>query len=223
MDWQSLTLSLKLALATLLILLPFGVWAGRKLAYSQFYGKSFIEALVVLPLVLPPTVLGYYLLVSLGGDSFIGQWFQELFGIQLTFNFFGLLLASIIFNIPFIVQPTQRAFENIPNDLIDAGAVSGLSNWKTFLYIELPLAWPGILSAAVLTFVHTLGEFGVVLMMGGSIPGETKTIAISIYDRVQAFDLVSADRMALLLLILSLGAVAISFFAAARMIRRPRS
>ena len=134
-----------------------------------------------------------------------------------------MLLASIIFNIPFIVQPTQRAFENIPNDLIDAGAVSGLSNWKTFLYVELPLAWPGILSAAVLTFVHTLGEFGVVLMMGGSIPGETKTIAISIYDRVQAFDLVSADRMALLLLILSLGAVAISFFAAARMIRRPRS
>lgn len=223
MDWQSLTLSLKLALATLMILLPVGIWAGRKLAYSQFLGKSLVEALVVLPLVLPPTVLGYYLLVSLGGDSVIGQWFQALFGIQLTFSFFGLLVASIIFNIPFIVQPTQRAFENIPKDLIDAGAVSGLSPWKTFLHIELPLAWPGILSASVLTFVHTLGEFGVVLMMGGSIPGETKTIAISIYDKVQSFDLVSADRMALLLLVLSLCAVAVSFFAAARMIKRPRS
>jgi molybdate transport system permease protein len=223
MDWQSLSLSLKLALATLAVLLPLGIWAGRKLAYSRFFGKSLIEALVVLPLVLPPTVLGYYLLVSLGGDSVIGRLAQEFFGIQLTFNFFGLLIASIIFNIPFIVQPIQRAFEAIPRDLIDAGAVSGLSPWRTFLHIELPLAWPGILSASVLTFVHTLGEFGVVLMMGGSIPGETKTIAISIYDRVQAFDLTSADRMALLLLILSLGAVAVSFFAAARAMRRPRS
>jgi molybdate transport system permease protein len=223
MDWEALGLSLKLAFTTLLILLPFGIWMGRVLAYSNFAGKSLVEALVVLPLVLPPTVLGYYLLVALGGASPLGAWVKDVLGIQLTFSFAGLLVASIIFNIPFMVQPTQRAFEGVPRDLLDAGAVSGLSAWQTFWHVELPLAWPGVLSAAVLTFVHTLGEFGVVLMMGGSIPGETKTIAISIYDRVQAFDLAAADRMALLLLVLSLGAVAASFFATARAMKRRSS
>jgi molybdate transport system permease protein len=136
---------------------------------------------------------------------------------RLTFNFTGLLLASVVFNIPFMVQPVARAFEAIPRELGEAAAVSGLSVWQTFWRVELPLAWPGVLSACVLTFVHTLGEFGVVLMVGGSIPGETKTIAISIYDRVQAFDLSSANLMALLLLLFSLAAVAASFFASARM------
>ena len=121
---------------------------------------------------------------------------------------------------PFLVQPIQRAFEAIPSNLGEAAAVSGLSGWAIFWRIELPLAWPGVLSAMVLTFVHTMGEFGVVLMMGGSIPGETRTLAISIYDRVQAFDLASADRMSLLLLVLSLVAVAVSFFATARIGRR---
>ncbi len=220
MDWQALLLSLKLATITLLVLLPLSLLLARWLAYQQFRGKSFIEALVVLPLVLPPTVLGYYLLISLGAASPLGILAQNLFGVQLTFSFTGLLIASIIFNIPFMVQPIQRAFEAIPANLTEAAQVSGLTTWQTFLRIELPLAWPGLLSAMVLTFVHTLGEFGVVLMMGGSIPGETQTIAISIYDRVQAFDLQSADRMALLLLILSLLAVAASYFASARMMRR---
>lgn len=221
MDWQALVLSLQLATATLIALLPPGLWLARLLARRRFPGKALIEAAVVLPLVLPPTVLGYYLLVSLGGASPIGRWFAEHAGIQLTFSFLGLLIASIVFNIPFIVQPVQRAFEAIPHDLTEAAAVSGLSGWQTFWRVELPLAWPGVLSAMVLTFVHTLGEFGVVLMMGGSIPGETKTIAIAIYDRVQAFDLAAADRMATLLLVLSLVAVAASFIASARMnIRR---
>ena len=217
MDWQALILSLKLAAATLLVLLPVGLWLGRWLAYTRFAAKPWIEALVVLPLVLPPTVLGYYLLVSLGGASPIGRWMSEVFGVRLTFNFFGLLIASIIFNIPFLVQPVQRAFEAIPRDLGEAAAVSGLSEWQTFWRIELPLAWPGVLSAMVLTFVHTLGEFGVVLMIGGSIPGETKTIAISIYDRVQSFDLAGAHQMALLLVAFSLAAVGASFFASARL------
>lgn len=220
MDWQALLLSLKLATITLLVLLPMSLLLARWLAYKQFKGKSFIEALVVLPLVLPPTVLGYYLLISLGAASPLGMLAQNLFGVQLTFSFTGLVIASIIFNIPFMVQPIQRAFEAIPSNLSEAAQVSGLNAWQTFLRVELPLAWPGLLSAMVLTFVHTLGEFGVVLMMGGSIPGETQTIAISIYDRVQAFDLQSADRMALLLLILSLLAVAASYFASARMMRR---
>ncbi len=217
MDWQALTLSLELAAATLLVLLPAGLALGRWLAYTRFAGKAAVEALVVLPLVLPPTVLGYYLLVSLGGASPLGRWVGEHLGFSLTFNFGGLLLASVVFNIPFIVQPVQRAFEAIPRQLGEAAAVSGLGFWQTLWRVELPLAWPGVLSAMVLTFVHTLGEFGVVLMVGGSIPGETQTIAIAIYDRVQAFDLASADRMALLLLLLSLAAVAASFFASARL------
>ena len=217
MDWQALTLSLKLASVTLLVLLPGGVLLARWLAYTRFRGKSWVEALVVLPLVLPPTVLGYYLLVSLGGASPLGRLLGDALGVQLTFNFAGLLVASVIFNIPFLVQPVQRAFESIPRDLGEAAAVSGLSAWQTFWRVELPLAWPGVLSAMVLTFVHTLGEFGVVLMVGGSIPGETQTIAIAIYDRVQAFDLAGANQMALLLVVFSLLAVAASFFASARM------
>lgn len=219
MDWQSFLLSLELAAITLAILLPLGLWLARWLARTSFAGKALIEAAVVLPLVLPPTVLGYYLLVSLGADSTVGRWMLETFDIRLTFNFLGLLIASIVFNIPFMVQPIQRAFEAIPANLAEAAAVSGLSTWQTFIRVELPLAWPGVLSAMVLTFVHTLGEFGVVLMMGGSIPGETKTIAISIYDRVQSFDLAGADQMALTLLLISVVAVAASFFATARMLK----
>lgn len=219
MDWTALILSLELAAATLLVLLPPGLWLARWLATSRFRAKAIVEAIVVLPLVLPPTVLGYYLLVSLGAGSPLGRWLLDTFDLRLTFNFAGLVVASVIFNVPFLVQPVQRAFEAIPPNLGEAAAVSGLSAWQTFVKVELPLAWPGILSGMVLTFVHTLGEFGVVLMMGGSIPGDTKTIAISIYDRVQAFDLASADQMAFLLLALSLLAVAASFFATARLVR----
>ena len=220
MDWQALTVSLQLAAATLAVLLPSGLWLGRWLARTRFSGKAWIEAVVVLPLVLPPTVLGYYLLVSMGGASPLGAWVKQTFSVPLTFNFPGLLIASVIFNVPFLVQPVQRAFEAIPVNLGEAAAVSGLSAWQTFWRIELPLAWPGVLSACVLTFVHTLGEFGVVLMIGGSIPGETKTIAISIYDRVQSFDLAGANQMALLLLLFSLAAVWASFFASARLAAR---
>ncbi len=220
MDWQALQLSFELAAVTLLVLLPLGLVLGRWLATTRLPGRSAIEALVMLPLVLPPTVLGHYLLVWLGGASPLGQWLERLFGVQLTFTFSGLVLASVVFNIPFMVQPIQRAFESIPRELGEAAALSGLGAWSRLRRVELPLAWPGILSAVVLTFVHTLGEFGVVLMMGGNIPGETRTIAIAIYDRTQAFDLEAADRMAQLLVVLSLGAVAASFFASARLTRR---
>lgn len=217
MDWQALKLSLELAAVTLIVLLPAGLWLGRWLAYTDFRAKAWIESLVVLPLVLPPTVLGYYLLVSVGEASVLGRWVAQTFDLRLTFNFLGLVLASVVFNVPFLVQPVQRAFEAIPRQLAEAAAVSGLGAWQTFWRVELPLAWPGVLSAMVLTFVHTLGEFGVVLMIGGSIPGETRTIAIAIYDRVQAFDLTGANRMALLLLVLSFGAVGASLFASARL------
>jgi molybdate transport system permease protein len=211
MDWLALSLSLKLAAATLFILFPIGLFMGRLLAWQQFRGKAILQAALTLPLVLPPTVLGYYLLVAMGGASPLGVWYQQLTGRTLVFSFDGLLIASIVFNLPFAIQPMQRAFEAISQDVRDAADCCGLSPWRRFWRIEFPLAWPGILSALVLTFTHTLGEFGVVLMVGGSIPGETKTIAIAIYDRVQAFDNAAAGFMSAILLLFTLLAVSATF------------
>jgi len=200
MDWQALELSLWLAIATAAILLPAGVVAGRWLATSAHPLKPLAEAALALPLILPPTVLGFYLLVAMGGASLPGSWYRDLTGHTLAFSFEGLLVASVIFNIPFALMPMQRAFEAIPKELFDAARTCGLSRWRTLWLVELPLAWRGILSGMIMTAAHTLGEFGVVLMVGGSIPGETRTIAISIYDRVQAFDLQSAGIMSATLL-----------------------
>jgi molybdate transport system permease protein len=210
MDWSALWLSLQLGGLTVLLLLPVALFVGRWLAYRRFRGKSLIEALLAVPLVLPPTVVGYYLLVSLGGQSPIGQWFERISGHALVFHFAGLLIASFIVNIPFAVQPIQRAFETIPHEVRDAAACCGMSFWRTLWRVELPLAWPGVLTGLVLTFAHTLGEFGVVLMVGGSIPGQTKTIAIAIYDRVQAFDFSAAGHMSLLLLLFSVTVLALA-------------
>ncbi len=220
MDLTALWLSLRLAALTLLFLLPIGILAGRWLAYRSFRGKGFVEALVALPLVLPPTVFGYYLLVAFGAASPLGQFWQAAFGQPLVFTFEGLLLASIIFNLPFAIQPMQRGFEAIPAEVREAAACCGLSPWKALLRVELPLAWPGILTAMVLSFAHTLGEFGIVLMVGGSIPGETRTIAIAIYDRVQAFDDVAAGQMSALLLAISLATIALTFAFSRRLGRR---
>ncbi|HXF54136.1 MAG TPA: molybdate ABC transporter permease subunit [Hyphomicrobiaceae bacterium] len=220
MDWIALWLSLRLGVLTVIVLLPIGVGLGRVLAYRNFRGKELVEAIVALPLVLPPTVFGYYLLVAFGGASPVGQLWQGAFGHQLVFTFEGLLVASVIFNLPFAIQPMQRAFEAIPIEVREAAQCCGMSPWQTLRCIELPLAWPGILTALVLSFAHTLGEFGIVLMVGGSIPGETKTIAIAIYDRVQAFDDAAAGRMSALLLALSLVTIAATFYFSARVGRR---
>jgi len=203
MDWAALRVSLWLGAGTIAILLPLGVWFGRVLAVHQFRGKVLVEALVTVPLVLPPTVLGFYLLVIFGARSPLGQAFQSLFGQSLPFSFQGLLFASAIANIPFVVQPIQRGFEAIPSDDSDTAACCGLTPWQRFARIEVPLAWPGILTAAVLTFAHTLGEFGVVLMVGGNLPGETRTLSVAIYDRMQAFDDRSAGVMAATLLVIA--------------------
>lgn len=220
MDWTALWLSLRLAGFTVLLLLPIGILIGRLLAYHDFPGKGLAEALVALPLVLPPTVFGYYMLVAFGAASPLGQIWQELFGTQLVFSFEGLLLASLIFNLPFAIQPMQRAFESIPPDIREAASCCGMSPWHALLRVELPLAWPGILTAMVLSFAHTLGEFGIVLMVGGSIPGETRTIAISIYDRVQAFDDLGAAQMSAFLLAVSLVTIALTFAFSRRIGRR---
>jgi len=216
MEWPALLLSLELAAVTLLILLPIGLWGGRWLAYHSFPGRAVVEGLLFLPLVLPPTVLGYYLLVMLGTAAPLGRWLEETLGVTLVFHFSGLVIASILVNLPLMVPVLQRSFEAIDPELRLAAEVIGLPAWRIFWQVELPLVWRTLVSASVITFIHTLGEFGVVLMVGGNIPGETRTLSIAIYDRVQAFDLASADTMAFLLLALSLGAVTLSFALAKR-------
>ena len=200
MDWTALRVSLWLGVGTIAVLLPVGIWLGRLLALRSFKGKLLVEALVTVPLVLPPTVLGFYLLVTFGARSPLGQLFYSMFGQSLPFSFEGLLLASAVANVPFVVQPIQRGFEAIPADVRDAAACCGLSPWQRVLRIEAPLAWQSILTAAILAFAHTLGEFGVVLMVGGNLPGETRTLSVAIYDRMQAFDDRGAGIMAATLL-----------------------
>lgn len=220
MDWNALSLSLQLAAWTIALLLPIGIWVARALAWTRFRAKGAIEALIALPLVLPPTVLGYYLLIAFGKASPLGQAYETVVGQPLVFSFEGLLLASILFNLPFAIQPLQRAFEALPHNVREAAWVSGLSTWTTFWRIELPLAWPGVISALALTFAHTLGEFGVVLMVGGNIPGETRTIAIAVYDRVQAFDNAAAGVMSALLLMLSFTAIGTVYLLGTRRAQR---
>jgi molybdate transport system permease protein len=215
MDWTAFGVSLRLGIGTLVLLVPLGIWLGHRLAVSRFRGRGLVEALVAVPLILPPTVLGFYLLVSFGARSPLGALFEALTGRPLAFSFPGLLLASAIVNLPFVVQPIQRGFEAVPAEVREAAACCGLTPWQRFLRIELPLAWPGILTAAILAFAHTLGEFGVVLMVGGSIPGETRTLSIAIYDRVQALDDRSAGIMAATLL-----AMAVVTLTAAAMLGR---
>ncbi len=208
MDWTALWLSLSLGLWTVVLLLPVGIVLGRLLAYGRFPGRRLAEAVLSLPLVLPPTVIGYYLLATFGADTPIGRAWEAVFGAPLVFSFSGLVVASLIANIPFAVQPMQRAFEAVPREVREAALMCGLTPWRALRRIELPLAWPGIVTAMVLTFAHTLGEFGVVLMVGGNIPGETRTLSIAIYDQVQAFDDAAAGRMAALLLGISFLSIA---------------
>ena len=208
MDWSALHVSLTLAVLTTLALLPVGLALARWLAVTAWAGRPILEALLLLPLLLPPTVIGFYFLVAFGQDSALGSWLAAS-GIRLVFTLEGLLLVSVLVNLPFMVQPIQRAFAAVPNSLREAAWVSGLSTWQTFWRIELPLAWPGLLAGTALTVAHTLGEFGVVLMVGGNIEGETRTLSVSLYDKVQGMDLQSAHVMALVLVGVSLTALSL--------------
>ena len=220
MDWTALALSVQLGGATLAVLLPLSIALGRTLAVRRFPGRSVVEAMVALPLILPPTVVGFYLLHAFGSQSAIGGFFSSLAGQTLAFSFEGLVVASMLVNLPFAVQPVQRAFEGIPRDVREAAACCGMTWWRALVAIELPLAWPGIATAAVLTFAHTLGEFGVVLMVGGNIPAETRTLSIAIYDRVQAFDDRGAGIMAATLLALATVTLAMTNALSRRLVRR---
>lgn len=209
MDWTAIWLSIRLATATALVLLVIGVPIAWWLSVTKWRLKFLVEAVVALPLVLPPTVLGFYVLVALGPRGPVGSAFAAVTGGTLAFSFTGLLMASVLYSLPFAVQPFAAAFGAVDLRLSEASWTLGLSRAATFARVVLPLAWPGVLAGLVLSFAHTLGEFGVVLMVGGSLPGETRTIAIAIYDQAQAFNDSAAAAMSALLLALSFIAVAL--------------
>jgi molybdate transport system permease protein len=201
--WQSLALTLKLAAVTTVLLffvaLPLAHWLNT----TRFRGAAFIEALVSLPIVLPPTVIGFYLLVIFAPQHFLGGLWQDITGHTLTFSFAGLVIGSMVYSLPFSVQPFQAALKGVPEHCIEAARTLGASPWRTFWRIRVPLAQRGLAVGATLTFAHTIGEFGVVLMLGGSIPGETRVASIALYDEVQKLNYANAHAFAAVLLALS--------------------
>jgi molybdate transport system permease protein len=203
MSIEALLLSLRLAATVSAILLLFSLPLAYWLAFTSWRGKFLIESVVALPLVLPPTVLGFYALIAMGPRGALGKLWMWSFGHSLAFTFTGLVLASMLYSLPFATQPLVASFESLDRRLLDASSVLGASRARAFFRIILPLAWPGVITAIVLSFAHTLGEFGVVLMVGGNLPGITRTISIDIYDRVQALDYTGAHHTALFLLLIS--------------------
>ncbi len=200
---EALWLSVRLAGCVAAILLMVGTPLAYWLAQTKWRGKFLVESVVALPLVLPPTVLGFYLLLAMGANGPLGKLWMAWFGHTLAFTFVGLVVASVLYSLPFAVQPLAVAFESVDARLLDAAAVLGAGRWRIFREIILPLSIRGVVTAAVLSFAHTLGEFGVVLMVGGNIPGITRTISIDIYDHVQSLDYGAANRMAVALLLIS--------------------
>ncbi len=203
MNWIAIWVTFKLASLTAGVLLVIGLPIAYWLAYSTWRWKFVVESIVALPLVLPPTVLGFYILVAIGPHSPVGRFYTDLVGHPLPFTFEGLLLASILYSLPFAVQPFASAFEQVDRKLIEASWTLGLSKVKTFFKLILPLSTAGLITGAVLSFAHTLGEFGVVLMVGGNIEGATRTVSIDIYDEVQALNYAGAAKTAAFLLVIS--------------------
>jgi len=195
-----LWLSAQLAFVTMLILLIIAAPLAWWLAQTRSRWKPVMQAVVAMPLVLPPTVLGFYLLILLGPNGAIGGWWVKLTGDALTFSFSGLVIASCIYSLPFAVQPLQNAFESLPRQMLESAWTLGASRLDAFFSVAVPMSLRGFIAAAVLSFAHTLGEFGVVLMVGGNIPGETRVVSIAIYDHVESLNYAAAHRMSLLLL-----------------------
>jgi molybdate transport system permease protein len=211
MDWQAIWLSLRLAACTTLILLAAGMPLAYWLAFSPRRWKFLVEAVVALPLVLPPTVLGFYILLAIGPHSPVGAIYAKLTGGMLPFSFQGLLLASVLYSMPFTVQPIALAFAAVDGKLVEASWCLGISRWATFRRVVAPLALPGIATGAILSFAHTMGEFGVVLMVGGNIAGVTRTVSISIYDQAQALDYTAAAQTSIFLLAVSFAVLALTY------------
>jgi molybdate transport system permease protein len=210
-DASALILSLQLAGLTTFILLLLGLPLASWLTSTRWRGRFVVEAVVALPLVLPPTVLGFYLLVGLGPRSPAGRLFEAVAGHPFPFSFTGLLLASVLYSLPFAVQPFAGALAGVERRYVEASHTLGVSRLATFFRVTLPLAWPGVLAGAVLTFAHTLGEFGVVLMVGGNIPGRTRTLSVAIFDQVEALEYGAAHRTAGLLLVISFAVLALVY------------
>lgn len=203
MNWTAIWVTVKLASLTAVTLLVVGLPIAYWVSFSRWRWKFLVESVVALPLVLPPTVLGFYILVAIGPHSPLGQLYTDLVGSPLPFTFQGLLFASILYSLPFAVQPFVAAFEQVDRRLIEASWTLGVSRLKTFFKLVIPLSAAGVVTGFVLSFAHTLGEFGVVLMVGGNIEGETRTVSIDIYDEVQALNYAGAAKTALFLLVVS--------------------
>lgn len=217
MDWNAIALSLRLAALVTVVILVIGLPLAYWLTFSSWRWKFLIEAVVALPLVLPPTVLGFYVLVSLGSRSPVGRVWMAWTGHGLAFTFEALVIASILYSLPFGVQPIASSFAQVDRTLLEASAVLGVRPFRTFFRIVVPLSIDGIIAGAVLTFAHTIGEFGVVLMVGGNLPGITRTVSIAIYDDVQSLNLSAAHETALALLVFSFA----SLSAVYALVRKP--
>jgi molybdate transport system permease protein len=210
-DWTAIRLSLELATMVGAILMIAGLPLAYWLTFSTWRWKFLLESLIALPLVLPPTVLGFYVLVALGSRSPIGRAWIAWTGHGLAFTFEALVIASILYSLPFAVQPIAAAFAQIDTSLLDASETLGVGRVRTFTRVVLPLSIQGVLTGAVLSFAHTIGEFGVVLMVGGNLPGVTRTVSISIYDDVQSLNVDGANKMALVLLVFSFSVLALVY------------
>lgn len=202
-NWQPFWLTFQLACTTTVVLLIIGIPLAAFLAFTSFRFKVIIEAIVSLPLVLPPSVLGFYLLLFFSPSGAFGHWLQLWFNVRLLFSFQGLVVASVIYSLPFMVQPVQAGLQSLPHSLKHASYTMGKSRWQTFLQVLLPNIKPALLSGIVLSFAHTIGEFGLVLMIGGNIPNQTQTASIAIYDEVEALNYRTAHVYAAILLIIS--------------------
>lgn len=210
-NWEAFRLTVELAVVVSVVLFVIGLPLAYWIAFSNWRGKFLVEAVVAMPIVLPPTVLGFYVLVALGSRSPLGQWWQSMTGHTLAFTFAGLVIGSILYSLPFAVQPFAASFSSVDRKLISASALLGAPSLRTFFRVVLPLSVPGLITGIVLSFAHTMGEFGVVLMVGGNIPGVTRTVSIDIYDQVQSSNYAAANAMALLLLVFSFAVLAVVY------------
>jgi molybdate transport system permease protein len=211
MDWQAFWLTIRLAVLVAAILVALGLPIAYWIAYSRWRWKFLVETVVAMPLVLPPTVLGFYVLLALGSRSPLGRWWQAMTGHTLAFTFGGLVIGSVIYSLPFAVQPFAASFALVDRKLLAASATLGASKLRTFRQVVLPLSVPGLVTGIALSFAHTMGEFGVVLMVGGNIPGVTRTVSIDIYDKVQALNFGAANQTALVLLAISFAALCVVY------------
>lgn len=219
-DWEPLILTFKLAMVTTVLLLVLSIPLAYWLAYTGKRVKPFVETLVSMPLVLPPTVLGFYLLLAFSPSYPFGSWLDQQLGLRLVFSFEGLVLASMLYSLPFMVHPIQSGFANLPPSLKEAAALLGKTSRETLFKVLLPNIKPSLLTGIVLSFAHTVGEFGVVLMIGGNIPGVTKVASIAIYDEVEALNYPQANLYSLILVVLAFSVLLIVYLVNGRYLKR---